>query len=722
MRRLGIEPNGYSFVALLSACMRLFDVKFGFQVHAYLLKLGYLCCTYVGNALMGLYSKCGCSDFVIELFDYMLVRDVASWNTAISCMVKESMFDSAFELFRKMFEINGLGADDYTISSLLCACGGCSAVMKGRELHAHAIKIGYESNLNVNNALIGFYSKLGSLKEVKSLFESVPQRDVYTWTEMVTAYMKFGIVDAAVEVFEKIPCKNCVSYNALLAGFCNNGEGSRAFNLFCTMVEEGVELTDYALTSALNACGLMKQRGTSEQIHAFVLKVGCGKNEHIEASLIDMCTRCDRMRDAEQMYHKLGLDLINSVMLTTMICAYARNGQPEEAFSLFCKYKSEIYLVADEALVAAIIGVCGTLGLHDLGEQIYSQAIKGGFLSDIGIGNSMISMYSKCGKIKDASIIFDNMQKHDTVSWNCLIAGYVLHRLGNKALNVWEKMKLVGEIPDSVTTLLVISAYGCTNHNLIDSCRDLLHSMQSTYQIKPTMEHYACFIRVLGYWGLLEEAEAIVNKMPFEPGPPIWRALLDSCRLGLNTTIGKRVAKNILSMEPQDTSTYILKSNLYSASGRWHCSEVVRNEMREKGFRKLPGRSWIIYQNMVHSFFARDKSHPQCKDIYSGLEILVMECIKAGYVPDTSFVLHEVEEYQKKEFLFYHSSKLAVTFGLLMSKPGKPIRVMKNIVLCGDCHTFFKYVSVVTKRDVYIRDASGFHCFVNGKCSCNDYW
>ncbi|KAG9160478.1 hypothetical protein Leryth_008868 [Lithospermum erythrorhizon] len=366
MRRLGIEPNGYSFVALLSACMRLFDVEFGFQVHAYLLKLGYLCCTYVGNALMGLYSKCGCSDFVIELFDYMLVRDVASWNTAISCMVKESMFDSAFELFRKMFEINGLGADDYTISSLLCACGGCSAVMKGRELHAHAIKIGYESNLNVNNALIGFYSKLGSLKEVKSLFESVPQRDVYTWTEMVTAYMKFGIVDAAVEVFEKIPCKNCVSYNALLAGFCNNGEGSRAFNLFCTMVEEGVELTDYALTSALNACGLMKQRGTSEQIHAFVLKVGCGKNEHIEASLIDMCTRCDRMRDAEQMYHKLGLDLINSVMLTTMICAYARNGQPEEAFSLFCKYKSEIYLVADEALVAAIIGVCGTLGLHDL--------------------------------------------------------------------------------------------------------------------------------------------------------------------------------------------------------------------------------------------------------------------------------------------------------------------------------------------------------------------
>lgn len=208
--------------------------------------------------------------------------------------------------------------------------------------------------------------------------------------------------------------------------------------------------------------------------------------------------------------------------------------------------------------------------------------------------------------------------------------------------------------------------------------------------------------------------------MPFPPKASVWRVLLDCCRMHLNVTVGKRVAKEILSMEPQDPSTFILRSNLLSASGRWHCSELVREEMREKGFRKLPGRCWIIHENKVHSFFARDSSHPLTKDIYSGLEILMLECLKSGYVPDTSFVLHEVEEHQKKYFLFYHSAKLAVTYGLLMTRPGKPLRVMKNILLCGDCHTFLKHVSVVTKREIHVRDASGFHCFSGGKCNCEE--
>lgn len=180
--------------------------------------------------------------------------------------------------------------------------------------------------------------------------------------------------------------------------------------------------------------------------------------------------------------------------------------------------------------------------------------------------------------------------------------------------------------------------------------------------------------------------------------------------------------KEILSLEPHDPATFILNSNLYSASGRWNCSELVRAEIKDKGFWKIPGQSWINHDNKLHSFLARDRLHPQSKDINSGLRILLLECMKVGYVPDTRCVLHDVEEYQKKEFLFYHSSKLAVTCGLLMTKPGKPVFVVKNILLCRDCHTFFKFVSVVTKREIRVRDRSGFHCFLNGKCTCNDRW
>lgn len=722
MRSSGIQPNEFSFVAILTACIRVLELGLGFQVHALVIKMGYVGCVFVANALMGLYARCGYVDLVVELFAEMPKRDIVSWNTLISANVRGLMHVKALDMFRHMQLTDGFRVDKFTLSTLIAACTGSLAWMEGREIHAHALKIGFGSNLSVNNALIGFYTEHRSVKYVVALFERMPIKDVITWTQMITAYMEFGLVDMAVEIFDKMPARNCVSYNALLAGMCQNGQGLRALKLFVRMVEEGIELTDSTLSSVVSACGLLMEVKTSEQIHGFIIKFGFGSNACIEAALLDMCTKCGRMDDAQEMYDQWPVDQNGTVIWTSMICGYAREGQPEEAIYLFHLKHSEGIVVADEVVLTAVLGVCGTLGFHEMGGQIHCYALKSGFTSDLGVGNALISMYAKCGSMDGAIRVFKIMSIYDVVSVNSLIAGHLVHRQGDEALAVWSKMEDACIKPDIVTFILIISAYRHTKTNLVNDCRRLFFSMKTIHQIEPTQEHYASFISVLGYWGLLEEAEKIIIKMPFEADAFVWRALLDSCRICSNTTLGKRTAKRILAMEPQDPSTYVLVSNLYSASGRWQCAESVREEMREKGFRKHPGRSWIIHQNKVHSFYGRDKSHSQSKDIYSGLKILILECLKVGYVPDTSFVLQEVEEHQKENFLFYHSAKLAVTYGLLMTKPGKPIRVVKNIVLCGDCHTFFKYVSIVTRREIFIRDASGYHCFSNGLCLCKDYW
>ncbi|XWS59571.1 hypothetical protein CRYUN_Cryun08bG0133500 [Craigia yunnanensis] len=723
LRNEGIEPNEFTFVAILSACIRVLELDLGFQVHGLVIKMGFLDSVFVANALMGLYGKFnGGLRFVFKMFDEMHQRDVTSWNTVISSLVKEGMYEKAFEFFRVMQGIGSFRADFFTISSVLSSCEGSNALMNGKEIHAHAIRIGLEGNLSVNNALIGFYSKCGSVGDVVALFESMPVRDVITWTEMITAYMEFGLVNLAVEVFEKMPEKNCISYNALMAGFCRNGEGLKAVKLFIGMTVEGLELTDFSLSSVINACALGMDAKTSEQIQGFCVKFGFRSNVCVEAALLDMCMRCGRMADAEKMFHMWPVEQDSSVVCTSMLCGYARNGQPDDAISFFLRCRLERTMDMDEVTLTSVLGACGTLGFEEMGEQIHCHALKTGFVSDLGVLNSIISMYAKCGNMNGAIKVFNLMPIHDVVSWNALIAGHILHRHGDEALSVWSEMEEAGIKPDTITMNLVILAYRHSNLNLVDNCSRLFLSMRSNYDIEPTSQHYASFVSVLGHWGLLQEAEEIIAKMTVEPKASVWRALLDSCRIHFNTTIGKRVAKHILAMKPQDPSTYILVSNLYSASGRWHCSEMVREDMREKGFRKNPARSWIIHQNNVHSFYARDKSHPQTKDIYRGLEILVLECLKAGYIPDTSFVLHEVEEHQKKDFLLYHSAKLATTYGLLMTKPGEPIRIVKNILLCGDCHTFLKFVSVITRRGIFLRDASGFHCFHDGKCSCKDYW
>lgn len=670
---------------------------------------------------MAVYVKSGCLHDAMQVFGEMPVRDAASWNTLISGLVQGLQFDRVFEVFRDM-QAGGFGADQFSLSSVLASAAEVCGCGSGKEIHAHALRIGFESNLSVNNALIGFYTKCGSIENVVGLFERMPMRDVFSWTGMVTGFMQFGLVESAQEVFDQMPERNCVTYNALLAGFSQNGEGLRALKLFRQMVEDRMELSDFTLTSAVNSCAVLSQVDVCEQIHGFVVKVGFGSNAWIEAALLDMYTKCGRMADAQKMFDQWMHDQSRSIAWTSLIHGYARIGKPEEALSLFCTMQVEEDVIIDEVTLATVLSICGALGFEKKGKQIHACIIKFGFISDLGVGNAIVSMYSKCGNMKDAVKIFNLMSKRDTVSWNALISGYLLDRQGDMALSVWTKMEKMGINPNAITFVSVLLSCKHTKSNSVDTCRRLFLSMGSCYGVEPSAEHYAAMVDVLGYWNCFEEAEKLIENMPFKPNALVWRALLDSCRLRSKISVGKRAAQRILALEPQDPSMYILASNLYSASGRWHCSERLREEMRAKGLHKNPARSWVIHHNTIHSFYARDRSHPQTKDIYRGLEILILECMKVGYVPDTSFVLHEVEEYQKKDFLFYHSAKLAVTYGLLMTAPGRPVRVVKNIHLCGDCHMFLKYVSVATGREISLRDTTGFHCFRSGECSCGDYW
>ncbi|CAN6297652.1 unnamed protein product [Urochloa humidicola] len=94
----------------------------------------------------------------------------------------------------------------------------------------------------------------------------------------------------------------------------------------------------------------------------------------------------------------------------------------------------------------------------------------------------------------------------------------------------------------------------------------------------------------------------------------------------------------------------------------------------------------------------------------------------AGYVPDTRHVLHDVDEGAKVRALMYHSERLAIAFGLVSTPPGTPLRVMKNLRICGDCHNAIKLIAKVTAREIVVRDNKRFHHFKDGVCSCGDYW
>ncbi|ONK65040.1 uncharacterized protein A4U43_C07F32860 [Asparagus officinalis] len=723
MRQLGIFPNGFCFVALLTACIRNSNCELGTQIHALAVKAGSCDCVYVANAVMGMYVSCGFFEDALDVFDKMNERDVSSWNTVISAMVKDCRYREAFELFREM-KMEGEFGDRFSISTLLSAMSQGFSLEEGEAVHAYALKLGLDFDLSVGNALIRLYTQLSDIEKVIGVFDRMPEKDVISWTGMLNGFMEFGFIESAVDIFEKMPKRNIVSYNALLAGFCKNGEGLRGLRLFQQILKDGPKISDFTVTSVVNTCAMVGERKKSEQIHGFVIKMGFTSNAWVEAALLDMCAKCDRVEDAEKIYDRKIQKGSFPITWTSLISARARNGQPEEALSLFQSglKRDDLMDVIDEVTLATVLGVCGSLGFAVMGEQIHGFAYKSNVVGDIGVGNAIVSMYSKCGNLENALNFFNQMHRHDLVSWNGLINSYLNYRKGDEALNAWSKMELLGQKPDHITFLLIISACKFTTSNSVSTCQNLFLSMLSSYNIKPSLEHYSAMVDVLSCWGHFDEAKNLIISMPFKPDASIWRALLENCKKHSNISLGRQAIQKLLTLEPKDPSSYTLISNLYSASGRWHCSNKLRQEMRLNGLKKIPAKSWIIHQNTVHSFYGRDKSHSQSKDIYSGLEVLILECMKAGYEPDTSFVLQEAEEYQKRHFLFYHSAKLAVAYGVLVARPGEVVRVMKNVRLCGDCHEFFKVVSSVTGRRILVRDGSGFHRFEGGECICGDCW
>ncbi|KAJ6316694.1 hypothetical protein OIU78_019889 [Salix suchowensis] len=209
--------------------------------------------------------------------------------------------------------------------------------------------------------------------------------------------------------------------------------------------------------------------------------------------------------------------------------------------------------------------------------------------------------------------------------------------------------------------------------------------------------------------------------MPFEPTAAIWGSLLGACRVHSNTDIGEFVGCRLLEIEPENAGNYVILSNLYASAGRWEDVRNVRELMMEKAVIKEPGRSWIELDQTLHTFYASDRSHPRREEVFLKARELLVKFKESGYVPDQSCVLYDVDEEQKEKILLGHSEKLALAFGLISTSEGVPLRVIKNLRICVDCHNFAKFVSKVYGRRVSIRDKNRFHHIAGGICSCGDY-
>ncbi|XP_031120303.1 pentatricopeptide repeat-containing protein At1g25360-like isoform X2 [Ipomoea triloba] len=715
------------------------------------------------TTMIAAYSASGDPKLAAEIFDRtpLCMRDTVFYNARITGYSHQNDGHAAIQVFNDM-KRNNFKPDQYTYTSVLAALALIAdCELHCQQLHCAVIKSGTGTITSVQNALLSVYARCASSPLVSSLllmesarkvFDEMTKRDELSWTTIIVGYIRNDNVEAARQVFDGMDEKLVVAWNAMISGYVHKGLIFEAFELFRQMYLLGIKLDGFTYSNVLSACADAGLFLHGKQVHGYIVRTETTPMEHAHVSvnnaLITLYWKCNRVDDARKIFDQMFTkDLIswntilsayvsagrineaklffswmpekNSLTWTVMISGCSQNGFGEEGLRLFNEMKLNGFEPCDYAFAGAIAS-CSVLAALETGRQFHAQIIRCGFDSSLSVGNALITFYGRCGDIDAAQCLFLTMPFFDSVSWNAMIAALGQHGHGAHAIKLFEEMLEERISPDSISFLTVLSA--CSHAGLVKEGQHYFDLMHRVYGISPGEDHYSRLIDLLSRAGRFSEATNVIQTMPYKPGAPIWEALLSGCRLHGNIELAVQAADKLFDLVPQHDGSYILMANMFSSAGRWNDAANVRKLMRERGVKKEPGCSWIEVENKVHVFLVDDTRHPEIQAVYNYLEELALKMRKAGYIPDTKYVLQDMETEQKEYALSTHSEKLAVVFGLLKLPRSATIRVFKNLRICGDCHNAFKFMSKVEAREIIVRDGKRFHHFRDGECSCGNYW
>ncbi|KAJ0810126.1 putative tetratricopeptide-like helical domain superfamily, DYW domain-containing protein [Helianthus annuus] len=785
MRVSNIKPDKFTFPSMINACASCSGkIETAKIVHEHVLEMGFGSDLYIGNALVDMYARFGELGVARKVFDEMPERDVVSWNSLVSGYSANEEWEEALDVFYQS-RVVGVRVDSFMVSSVLAACGGLGGFSEGHMVHGLTVKLGVDGETRVCNGLLSMYFKSNNLKECRRVFSETDIKDAITWNTVICGYSqaclyresinlfmkmlqehkpdiltitsvlracghtgdlksgrfvhnymvlngyecdtktsnilidmysKCGYLPAAREIFNKMKSRDLTSWNALINGIIKASQYEEALATFRAMKMD-IKPDFVTYVTILSLCTLAKNLKLAKELHCETIKTGFNACVIVRNALIDVYAKCGNMEDALNQFENMNdRDIVS---WNTVISACSHSEEYNLGFKMISRMRLD-GILPNMATILCTLPLCSNLGAKRQGKEIHGCVLKSGFESNVPISNALIEMYSKCGNLRNSLLVFEHMKNRDVVTWTALIYAYGMYGHGVKATTAFEDMKATGIVPDQIAYLAVI--FACSHSGLVEQGRLYFSQMKNDYNIDPQIEHYACVVDLLARSGRLTEAEKFILSLPKKPDASIWGSLLSACRASGHKEIAERASKHIIKLNSENTGYYILVSNAYASLGKWDQVRTVRKSIKSKGLKKDAGKSWIDIDNKIYAFSSGDKFFEQYEEVKNLLEVLYDLIAKEGYVANLRSVFHDVNEDEKRDILCGHSERLAIAFGLLNTKAGTPLQIMKNLRVCEDCHTVTKYISKIVQREFLVRDANRFHLFKNGSCSCGDYW
>ncbi|KAL4186123.1 hypothetical protein AMTRI_Chr09g12670 [Amborella trichopoda] len=505
----------------------------------------------------------------------------------------------------------------------------CNSMRDFKLLHAQIITSGLSQDSLSAQQLITFcaLSPSGDLGHASRLFESIDQPSLHIYNTIIRAYSK-----------SKTP--------------------RLSLSTFAIMLQRGVAPDHYTYPFLIKACSHLQWVHQGEVLHSQVIKYGLEFDAFVSNSLMHMYASCQAIWPARKVFDEMPQRTL--VSFNTMLDGYAKCGKIQDAKALFAvmtehdivtwsamidglvhagEYREALSVFdrmqasnvrANDVTIVSALGACAHLGALATGTAMHTYIGDHGFKLNVVLGTAMVDMYAKCGAPNEALRVFRVVPNADLLTWNAVINGMAMNGMSEKALGLFGEMERAGVRPDEITYLGLLCA--CTHGGFVEDGWRFFNAL-SERGMSAKVEHCACMVDLLGRAGKVMEAYEFISSMPFEPTSSMLGALLSACKMHGYVSLGERVGKRLIELEPNHDGRYIGLSNVYAAASRWDEARKAREMMEMRGVKKVPGFSSVEVDGAIHRFIADDRTHPCSKEVYLmlndlGRQIKLQDCLE----------------------------------------------------------------------------------------------
>ncbi|XP_021745547.1 pentatricopeptide repeat-containing protein At4g18520, chloroplastic-like [Chenopodium quinoa] len=484
-RGQGVSLDPFWVASLLQSRSRLKDVKL---IHALILKCLNDSVVFVNNNLISVYLSFGKLEEARKVFDEMPERrNVISWTTILNGYLNFGLEDEGLSLFGE-FVKSEIQANGTTFVCVLILCGKKLNFELGKQVHACIIK-GKWSNLIVDSAVMYFYAQCGDFSSAFRVFDGMKERDVVTWTTMITS------------------CSQ-------------QGYGEKAFSLFSEMLMHEYVPNEHTICSVLKVCGEEKALKFGRQLHGIAVKKLINNDVYIGTSLLDMYARCGEIEDSRKVFD--GMKRRNMVTWTSIIAGYARNGLGYEALKLFRVMKRR-KVAANNLTFVSILRACGSIGALVIGKEVHAQLLKNSSQNNIYIGSTLVWLYCKCGEYGLASRVLQHMPLRDVVSWTAMISGCTQLGYEFEAFEFLKEMLKEGVKPNPFTYSSVLKA--CASLEAVKHGKLIHSSLNKSPTFSDNIFVGSSLINMYAKCGFISDALQVFNSMK-EKNLVSWRSMI----------------------------------------------------------------------------------------------------------------------------------------------------------------------------------------------------